>query len=364
MGATAVDTRVSNITLEKILPKVVDAVNTSNVILMRTQTGNLVKPWNGRLVQQPLQVNNSSLGQSFKGVETFSTSIDYNNVLMTWYSTGYAQPVTISTVEQGINQTPLGQISLMKASMEYAQNSMSTNLGSIFYGFGNGNNFDGLGLIIDDGTNTSSYAGLSRSTYGTYINCGSSTGIIAASGGVLDLATMDSADDAATVSGLDSETPNVIISNRTVWSLYGSLLEPTKMAMYATLGQPVVGSDTGIGQAVRPADGVRGRGGFSSVDYRGKPYVRDDKSTAQTQWFVNETLLEFHSLSLPGLSTVKVANEVTEGVYDKVPPTAFQWRDLMSPVNQLAEVGIFVLYGNLIHRNPRRNEKISGITTT
>lgn len=363
MGATAVDTRVSNVTLEKIIPAVVDTVNTSNVILMRTQTGKLVKPWSGRQIQQPIQINNSSLGQSFKGVETFSTAIDYNNVNLTWYATGYAQPVTISTVERGINETPLGVISLYKASMEYAQNSMSTNLGNIFYGLGTGNNFDGLGNIIDDGTSTSTYAGLSRTTYGANINAGSSTGVIAASAGVLDLATMDSADDAATVSGLDSETPNVVISNRTIWSLYGSLLEPTKMAMYATLGQPTIGSDTGIGQAVRPSDGIRGRGGFASLDYRGKPLVRDDKSTSGVLWFVNETHLEFHSLSLPGLKTVKVANDVTEGVYDKVPPTAFQWRDLMSPVNQLAEVGIFVMYGNLIHRNPRRNEKITGVTT-
>lgn len=360
--ATAQNNRVGYTTLEKILPKVVDTVNKSSWILNRKFSQ--PKPWNGRLVQQAINVTNSTLGTSFKGVETFSTSIDWAPVVMTWYSTGYAQPVTVSTVERGLNQTPLGEISLWKASAEFAQNSMSTNLGTILYGFGTGNDFDGLGVIIDDGTNTSTYAGLSRTTYGSNINCGGSTGIVAASGGVLDLATMDSADDAATVSGLDSETPNVVLTNRTIWSLYGQLLEPTKLAMYATLGQPMVDGETAVGQAVRPAEGVRGRGGFASLDYRGKPLVRDDKSTAQVMWFLNETLLEFDSLSLPGLSTVRVANETTEGVYDKVPPTAFQWRDLMSPVNQLAEVGIFVVYGQLFHRNPIRNEKISGITTT
>lgn len=364
MAATAQDTRVGNLTLEKILPKIADTVNKSNVILQRIMTNGLVKPWNGRLVQEPIFINRSSQGQSFKGVETFSTSIDMNTVNLSWYSTGYAQPVTVSTVERGINGTPLGVIDLKSASFEYAQNSMSYALGNLFYGFGIGNGFDGLGLIVDDGTSTSSYGGLSRTTYGANINCGGSTGIIAASGGVLDLATMASADDAATVSGLNTETPNIIISNRTVWSLYESLLEPTKMAQYATMGQPVVNGDTAVGQAMRPADGLRGRGGFSSLDFRGKPYVRDDLSTSGVQWFLNETLLEFHSLSLPGLSTVKVANSVTEGVYDKVAPTAFQWRDLMSPVNQLAEVGIFVVYGQLIHKNPIRNEKVTGITTT
>lgn len=357
--ATAQNARVNNLTLEKILPKVVDTVNKSSWILRRKFSQ--PKPWNGRLVQQAINTTNSTLGTSFKGVETFSTSIEFAPNVMTWYSTGYAQPVTISTVERGINQTPLGVVNLYKASFEFAQNSMSNALGSILYGFGSGNDFDGLGLIVDDGTNTSSYAGLSRTTYGNFIDCGGATGIIAATGGVLDLATMASADDAATVSGLASETPNVLISNRTVWSLYEGLLEPTRRATYALTGGAMQNGAAGEGVV---SGGDHGSAGFAALEYRGKPFVRDDKSTAQVIWMLNETWMEFDSLSLPGLSTVSVANQVTEGVYDKVPPTAFQWRDLMSPVNQLAEVGIFVVYGNLIHRNPIRNEKISGITTS
>lgn len=360
--ATAQNARVNNLTLEQILPKVADTINKSSWILNRT----MGRPtaWNGRLAQEPIFTNNSSLGTSFKGVETFSTAIDMNTVNLTWYATGYAQPVSLSTVERSMNATPLGVIDLYKTSFEYAQNSMSSALGTIFYGFGTGNDFDGLGLIVDDGTNTSSYGGLLRSVYGANINCGGSTGIIPASGGVLTLETMAAADDAATVSGLASETPNVVISNRTVWTLYESLLQPMVVANYNAFGQPVVGGTTGEAKPVSFGDGLEGKGGYTSASYRGKPYVRDDKSTAQMQWFLNETLLQFKSLRLQGLQTIKVANQVTEGVYDKVPPTAMQWRDLMSPVNQLAETGILVAYGNLIDKNPNRNEKVSGITSS
>lgn len=357
--ATAQNNRVNYLTLEKILPKVVDTVNKSSWILGRKFSN--PKPWNGRLVQQAITVTNSTQGQSFKGTETFTTAVEYAPVVMTWYSTGYAQPVTISTVERGINQTPLGVVNLYKASFEFAQNSMSNQLGTILYGFGSGNDFDGLGLIVDDGTSTSTYAGLSRTTYGANINCGGSTGIITASGGVIDLATMDSADDAASVSGLASETPNVVLTTRAVWSLYGSLLEPQKMATYGVMGGTIQSGDAGAGQA---SSGASMQGGSVELGYRGKPVLRDDKCTSGVMFFLNEEWLEFDSLNIPGLSTVRVANSVTEGVYDKVPPTAFQWRDLMSPVNQLAEVGIFVVYGNMIHRNPIRNEKITGITTT
>lgn len=359
--ATASNNRVNYLTLEKILPKVVDTVNKSNWILSRKFSNPV--PANGRSVNQAITVSNSTQGTSFKGVETFATAVEYAPVQMTWYWTGYAQPMTISTVERGINQTPLGMVNLYKASAEFAQNSMSNALGNILYGFGAGNDFDGLGLIVDDGTATTSYGGLLRTTYGANINAGGSTGIIAASGGVLDLATMDSADDAATISGLLSETPNVILTTRAAWSLYGSLLEPTKMAQYNTMGQPYISGEGGNGP-VQSGDGLRGRGGWGSLDYRGKEIVRDDKCTTGVMFFLNESYLEFDSLSIPGLSTVRVQNQVTEGVYDKAPPSAFQWRDLMSPVNQLAEVGIFVVYGQMFHRNPNRNEKITGITTT
>src|SRR3972149_5494450 len=179
MAATAQDARVTSLTLEKILPKVVDTVNKSSWILNR-KFGS-PQPWNGRHVQQPITTTNSTLGTSFKGTESFSTSVDFAPINMTWYATGYAQPVTISQVERGMNQTPLGVINLYKASAEFAENSMANSLGTIL---------DGLGAIVDDALNTSTYAGLSRTTYGNYINCGGSTGDIVASGGVLDLETM------------------------------------------------------------------------------------------------------------------------------------------------------------------------------
>lgn len=358
--ATAQNSRVTQLGLPKILPKVVDAVNKSNWIIRRTMSNPVAA--NGNNIQWNINTTNSSLGTSFKGVESFSTSIDFAPVQAVEYYTGYAQPVTLSMVEQGINQTPLGVIKLKVASFEYAQNSMAQALGTIMYGFGTGNDFNGLGYLVDDSTNTSTFAGLSRTTYGNFVNCGGSTGIVAATAGVLDLATMDSADDAATVSGLESESPNVVLTTRAVWSLYGSLLEPQKVASYGVLGGGSNAGDAKIGQVAR--GNVALNGGSSFLEYRGKPVLADNKATSGVLWFLNESLLEFHSLSIPGLSTVRVANQATEGVYDKVPPTAFQFRDLMSPVNQLAEVGIFVVYGQLIHKNPIRNEKISGVTTT
>jgi len=354
MGATAFQDRLNNLTLEEIVPKVVDTVNRSSLINMWVVSN--PKPWNGRQIQQPIFINNSSQGKSFRGADTFDTNVDMNTVNLTWYATGFGQPVVDSLVERGANSGSAGIIEIQQASYEYAQNSMSNALGSIYYGTGTGDNFDGLNLIVDDSTSTSAYGGLLRSTYGTYIN----GYVSAASGGVLSLDLMDAADDASTVSGLQSETSAAVITTKTAWTLYASLLEPTKQAMYQTMGYPTA-SLTLPGEATR--DGAQGHGGFTGVDYRGKTVFRDDKAPSGTMYFINPSYMEFRSLSIPSLKTVATANQVTEGVYDKVKPSAFQFRDYMQPVNQLAEIGIFVVYGNLIHRNPVRNAKITGITT-
>jgi hypothetical protein len=362
MSATAQNDRVNNITLEDINATTIDAVNRSSEVNKRV----LANPqrWNGRYQSVPLFTNNSTLGQSFKGTDTFSTAIDYNTTPMTFYPTGYAQPVGVSVVERSINATPAGVIELYQNSYEYAQNSMITALANMFYGYGTGNDFDGFGNIIDDGTNSSTYGGLSRTTYGAYINAGGSTGLIAASGGVIDMATMDSADDAATVSGDASETPNALLGNQTVWSLYASLLTPTAFAQYGAMGGGYAAGATGVGQPVNMGTAPTFHGGTNNVTYRGKPFIRDQKALSGKIYFVNDKYLVFKSLPLVGLNTVATSEKTVDGAYDNMKLSAFQFRQPMMPVNSLSEVGIFVLYGNMYHKNPNRNELITGITTT
>lgn len=354
MSATGQNDRVNNITLQDYNATAVDTINKSSEIMKRVVSR--PERWNGRSYSSPIFTNNSQLGQSFKGTENFDTSIDYNTQQMTWFPTGYAQPVGVSIVEQSINATPSGVIDLYKSSYQYAQNSMITALGNIFYGFGNGNDFDGLGVIVDDGTSTSTYAGLARSSFPT-INAF----VTAASGGTLTLDLMAAADDGATISGNLSETPNILMSNRTVWSLYESLLTPTVTARYDSSGGSFVDGNTAVKQAVKPSDGLTLQAGANSLQFRGKPYVRDDKATAQTLFGLNEDWMYFKSLKLKGLDLVATQEDVTAGALESYKVSAFQFREPMMPVNQLAEVGIFVMYGQFYSENPNRDFKVTGI---
>jgi hypothetical protein len=297
---------------------------------------------------------------SFKGTETFDTSIDFNTVQGVIYPTGYAQPVGVSVVERSINATPAGVVDLYAASYQYAQNSMITALGNLFYGYGLNNDFDGLGDIVDDGTNTTTYAGLTRATY-TTIN----SKLVSASSGVLDLATLASVDDGATISGDMSETPNVLLGNQTVWSLYEGLHTPTVRANYSNMGTgEFIDGSTAVQQSVKASNGQAMGSGAISLDYRGKPFVRDQKCPSGDIFLLNENWFQFRSLPLQGLNIVATTESVTTGAYDNYKVSAMQFRQPLMPVNQLAEVGIFVMYGDLLCTNPNRNGLLYNITTT
>ncbi len=357
MGASAFNDRVGNLSLQKILPKIVDTVNRSNVITLRVM--NNPKSWSGKVINQAIFTDSSSQGEFFQGAKVFSTDIDMTNKQMSWYPTGFGQPIAFSRVDQALSNTEAGVIAVTQASADYAANSMKSRLGDAFYGTGTGDQFDGLNLIVDDGTLTSSYAGLSRTTYGTNIN----GAVNAASGGVLDLDALAGVDDDATVAGVNEMTPNVMITTKAVWSLYESLLEPTKKAEYRSFGYPMVTADSAVGQSWRGDQKLGASGGFQALDFRGKPMLKDEKCPTGRVYFLNEYNMEFHSLKLPNLKTVAVSSSVTEGVYDKYKASAFQFRDYMEPYNQpTAEVGFFIVYGQLIHRDPRLNGQLTGVT--
>lgn len=358
MAGSAFNDRVGNLSLNKILPKVVDTVNRSNVITLRVMSN--PRAWSGKVINQNIFTDASSQGQFFHGAQSFSTDVDMSTRQLSWYPTGFGQPIAFSRVDQALSNTESGVIAVTQASADYAANSMKSRLGDAFYSTGPGDQFDGLNLIVDDGTATSSYGGLSRTTYGTYIN----GAVNAASGGVLDMDFLAGVDDDATVSGVNEMTPNIGLTTKAVWSLYESLLEPTKKAEYRSYGYPMVTGESAIGQAWRGDQKLGASGGFQSLDYRGKPLVKDEKAPSGRVYFLNEYNMEFDSLKIPGLKTVAVGTNATEGVYDKYKPSSFQFRDYMEPYNQpTAEVGFFVVYGNLIHRDPRLNGQGTGVTT-
>lgn len=355
--------RVTDITYQEILPSIVDQINNSNVFTARVLSS--PKTWRGVRTEQPIQKANSTTGGSFDGMDTFPTSATNVTTLLTWYVKGFEQSVVIPGIERDVNADSEKQVlSMVAAAMDQARNSAANAIGTIFYGLGLGKDYDGLALIVDNGAATSSYGGLTRAT-NTYINAS----VQAAPGGAITLQLLSQEFDNASAASSDSESPTIGLTTKAVWTFIEELLSATMNSYYMTTaikGYNKVSGGTPKGTSV-PAEELKGAAGFNAISYRGRPLVADDKCTSQTFFWLNENYLEFLALQpkAEDVKSISSTNQVTDGFYKDVPmPSSFYFRELMSPVNQYGEVGFLIMLGNLIDRQPRRNSKITGITTT
>jgi len=82
--------RVTTITQNKILPKVVDTILGDNFITFRFFSNAL--KWNGVTLDKPIKYQKSTLGGSFSGLDTHSTATVQDRVLMSYDLRGYEMP--------------------------------------------------------------------------------------------------------------------------------------------------------------------------------------------------------------------------------------------------------------------------------
>ncbi len=351
--------RVKEITYNDILPSIVDFVNNSNIFTARVTSQ--PKNWKGVTVSQPITIANSTTGGSFDGLDTFDTSATNNTRSLTWYVKAYEQSVVVPGIEKAVNGNSEKQVlSLVATRMDEAKNSLADSLGDILYGYGIGKDIEGLGLIVDNGTATSSYGGINRADLPAV-----NADVTAASGGNLTLDLVSAEFDNVSAAGSGQEAPTIALTTKAIWSMFEKILNSKLSVSYqatTVTGYNRVSGKTPVGTSV-PATALKGALGVDAISYRGKPVVADDKAPAGTFFWLNENYIEFRRLLSPDLKSVGSRNEVTEGVYKDIEmPSFLQLRDFMSPVNQFGEIGALIVLGNLICRSPRRQGKITGIT--
>lgn len=347
--------RVQSITNQKILPNIVDAVLNSNVLFVRTMQNPL--RWSGVTLQKPIKVSKSGTGGSFAGTDVFNTAAVDDRIRLSFDPKGFYQNVTVIGLEKAVNETDTQILSLVKASMEDARDDAMDSLGTIMYGTGTGNDFLGLDAIVDDGSSAGTYGTQSRTTF-TQLK-----GTRTASGGTLTLTLMATLMTATSAASSARQHPTLGITPFAAWNLYESLLTPTVRANYDASGYPMVSAFTRAGATAREGQ-LSGGQGFTAITYRGMPIVADEKATSQTLFFLNENYLDFYSLRDADLQDIPSVGTLIDGVYTDAPvPSVFQWTGFKPPVNQYAEAGQLIAMGNLISWQPRRQGRLTGITT-
>lgn len=353
----ALSNRVISITNEAYIPVAIDGILNSNVltsrIFLREQ-----KQWSGRTMYIPLQVSKPTSGGSFSGVGSFDTALQDTRVRQSFNHAQFYQNVSVAGGEASLNKTDGEVLDLMKITIEEAQNAAIDSIGDQFYGTGSGDDFLGLGAIVDAGTNTSTYGNLSRTTY-TQLN----STVVAATNGALTFANMAATMRGASAAGSKRQRPSIINTTETVWDLLESLFTPTISSTVDAMSRVQISTYSKPGAKLGDEGSLKGAYGFEALYWRGIPIVADEKCDSGVMFFLNEEYLHWYNLPGVGLMNYKVAKQI-DGVNSEYSQSyPIQWSGLQKPDNQYAEVGQFIMLGNLLSGQTRRHGKYTGITT-
>lgn len=345
--------RVLTTTQDKIVPKVFDNFLSDNFVTFRF-VGN-GKKWVGETLKFPVKIAKNTNGGSFSGLDTHSTDAVETRQNLAYNLKAYEINVAIPGLDKLINSVSESQvINLVKTEMESSAQDGMDDVADMFYGDGTGNSskdFEGMGNLIDD---TTSIGGLSRSTYPTLDS------YLLAFGGTMTLTKLATVFSGTSGGSASKQKPTLMGSDETVWDLYESLLNPTVRANYESTGLPVV---TRSSRGALPAAQLKGAGGYTSLIYRGVPWVADEKSTSQSVFLWNENYLEWYGINDPDMQQVDFGDAI-DGAYNEIPSkySGLNWSGLMKPVNQYGVVGHIYLFGNFVSSQPRRLGKGTGIT--
>jgi hypothetical protein len=347
------------LTQDYLLPKVVDNALGSNVLSLRLMGNG--KQGKGESIKRAIKHSNSGAAASFSGLDSFTVAQLNTKVRLSYDMRGVRIPVAVSGMDAVANAVSETQVTdLVIESFEESQMELADTTGGMMYGTGTGNsNKDvlGLGALVDDGTDVSTIGGQSRTTY-PVLNAYRA----AASGGNLSLsglATMFS----NIGSGSSLSSPTLLISNETVWDLYEQLLTPIVRETYTQMGYYKVGQN---GPAVK--EGLVGTHGFTALSYKGVPWVKDEKATAQRVFALNENFLDWFGWDARGLfgyNKVSLGSKTIEGLYAETPMsefTGFNWSGFRAPHNMFAGIADIIILGNLTTWQPRRNGTLTGVT--
>jgi hypothetical protein len=356
----ALSNRVISVTEESYVPASIDGILNSNVFYSRLFMREN-KNWSGRQIQIPLQFAKPTTGGSFSGVGDFDTSLQDTRTRQTFEHAQFYQNVSIAGGEASLNKTDAEVLDLVKITMEEAQNAALDSLGDQLYDTGAGNDILGLGAIVDAGANTSTYAGLSRTTY-PQLNAT----VQAATGGVLDFTLMATVMRGASAASSKRQRPSIILSDETTWDLLESKYTPTTQATYDAISHAQLTTYSKPGMTMEGGKSLgEGQMGFECLRWRGIPVVADEKCDTGTMFFINEEYLHWYNLRGIDLQQYKVASASVDSVYSEYQKTyPIQWSGFQKPYNQYARIGQFIALGNVISGSTRRMGKATSITTT
>lgn len=343
---------VTSVTRETIIPKVYDQTLTGNVAIMRL-FGN-AKMWrSGFRLDMPIKTSKNTLGGTVGIADKLSTERQNTRNKMQFEPKMITKPIVIADIEATLNKGDERVLELVAVESEsVAQDLLDDFADQLYTGTGVGNSFDSILNAADDGTNYTTYGGLSLRS-----GAGVLDGYLVTSVGTLALSDLSTAYNSVKVGAF---RPSVALATEGVWTAYEGLLQPTVRAGYQVNGLPQV-TRTSVAQS---ANALRGEIGFDALWYRGTPIVMDEKCPSQKMFWLNEDHFSFYAVNIAeeGYEQLSFASSNIDTPVDTSLGRGFNFRVFMSPVDQLAKVGHVVVAGNFVSTMPRTLGQMTGIT--
>lgn len=257
------------------------------------------------------------------------------------------KPVVVAIAETTANMGDEQIVNLLDTEFDSQAQSLMTLMGQNLYtGNGTGNDWDSLANAAADSTLFATYGDLSRSTYSKW------NGYYLAATGALTLAKLATADDAVTI-GVDS--PDLALTTKALWSSYEALLTPSVRANFSTAGYPRMNAWGGVPSS----QGLGGTQGFVYLTFRGTPIAKDEQVPSGKFFLVNTKAFSFVGFNYEDENIMtanfkQTSDAVPSGVPGNVKSTrGFQFRKMMSPVDQLTKVGYLIYAGNFVATESR-----------
>lgn len=344
---------VTTTTREFILKKVFDQVTTGTPGLMTF----LQKPkeWkSGTSYKFAIKYTDTTNGGNMGIADKLDTDRQNTRVQAEFNLKAANKPVVVAIAETTANMGDEQIVDLLEAEFDSQAQSLMTLMGQNLYtGNGTGNDWDSLSNAASDSTLFATYGSLSRSTYTAW------QGYYLASAGALTLAKLATAEDAVTI-GVDS--PDLAFTTKAIWSTYESLLTPSVRANFSTTGYPKMNAWGGV--PTGPSNG--GVQGFVFLQFRGTPIAKDEQVPSGKFFLVNSKGFGFVGFNYQDENIMtanfkQTSDAVPTGVPGNVKSTrGFQFRKMMSPVDQLTKVGYLIYAGNFVATQCRLNGQLAG----
>lgn len=303
------------------------------------------KKWNGAQMLFPIKYQKGVASVAFNGFDLLPITQQPVAVNMTFYPTFVATNVALAGSDLSINSTPMQTLNLMKVTMESRSQDAADDIGNFLQGDGSsfgGKAPNGLANTVDNGTNSSTYGGLTRASY-TGLNS-----TVTASGGTISLVKVRTLWNAISDGPV---IPDFIITDYTTWGYFEQL-----QTSYQRNNQDFSPSNRTVAQT----------SGYTEQRWDGMIISRDKKITTGYFYMLNLKYLDWYALKwYEGEKVSPKAKDIEGNVYeDKIyaPGDTFTWTGMIKAYNQGTVNGFMIVGGQLICTAPFRQGVLTGIT--